>query len=192
MWQVQIKEQILEGLLRLRQEATGEGISEHTQGPSQDPLNHLPERADGLATDDAPDSRNGNRQNREELIKSGIITPLDDAIRKMGTATQTRGRMSLMDHKAAEGMKVKLPRPRRPRKRQPRARDQTPGEPKSQGGSGESQQDAGSHSPSPTGELVVGISARDHHRTIDAGGLRWKVQRSRKGNDEVNKIIFSA
>lgn len=114
--QVQMKEQILKGLLLQRQDEEdgnvmdGRGIGGDVRVAT---MAHA-SGATGVDADvDAASRCDGELQRREELIKSGAITPLDDLTGAPTTLAPTRSRMTLMDHKIAEGMTVKLPRSRR-------------------------------------------------------------------------------
>lgn len=97
-----MKEQILRGLLRLRHGQEEDGVDAAgaihaaTVG-SIDPVVRL----------------NEEWNNREDLIKTGAVTPLDGIAGGSASGAPTRGRMTLMDHKVAEGMTVRLPRSRR-------------------------------------------------------------------------------
>lgn len=114
--QVQMKEQILKALLRQRQ-GEEDGNTNDGLGIAGDVLVATTAHAGGGAgvdaSVDAASRCDGELQRREELIKSGAITPLDD----ITDAPTSRSRMTLMDHKIAEGMTVKLPRSRRRRNR---------------------------------------------------------------------------
>lgn len=114
--QVQMKEQILKGLLLQRKDEEdgnamdGLGIGGDVRVAT---MSHAGGAAGVDADVDAASRCDGELQRREELIKSGAITPLDDLTGAPTTLAPTRSRMTLMDHKIAEGMTVKLPRSRR-------------------------------------------------------------------------------
>ena len=58
--------------------------------------------------------RNDDWKRREDLVRTGAVTPLDDLAGISEAVVPKRVRMTLMDHKIAEGMNVALPRSRRP------------------------------------------------------------------------------
>lgn len=100
-----MKEQILRGLLRDRgnedEEAEAAGYV-HVATPSDE----------HSALKDA-------RKRREDLVKTGAVTPLD-ALDDLAIGLVGRQRKTLQDYKMAEGMAIKIPRARRP-KTTPRA-----------------------------------------------------------------------
>lgn len=109
--QVQMKQQILRGLLRVR---CGEG------GDANDGLGTTQEvevvtkaHTSETISNDSTHLRNDDWKRREDLVRTGAVTPLDDLAGISGAVVPKRARMTLMDHKIAEGMNVELPRPRR-------------------------------------------------------------------------------
>lgn len=64
--------------------------------------------------------RNDDWIRREDLVRTGTVTPLDELAGISEAVVPKRTRMTLMDHKIAEGMNVELPRSRR-RSRQARS-----------------------------------------------------------------------
>ena len=103
-----MKEQILRGLLRLRNEQEA-GNSSRLKATSTSGASTAPA---GFA-DESSVCFDHNLDRREELIKMGAVTPLDDIGDDLPSGVPARGRMTLMDHKIAAGMKVRLPRSRR-------------------------------------------------------------------------------
>lgn len=106
-----MKEQILRGLLYRGRGGEHESALKDFETDSDDRRGASAVRA----SVDTSDGLDDIWQRREALIKTGAITPLDDVTKTSDSATPTRRRMSLMDHKIAEGMTVKVPgsRPRR-------------------------------------------------------------------------------
>lgn len=115
-----MKEQILNGLLRRR----NADEDEWKNNGSLDSVEEL-ERASSMHDNKLDlryrgmDGLGDERRRREELIKTGAITPLDVGTDNAGPPSRIRGRVSLMEHKIAEGMAVKLPRARRAEKPSP-------------------------------------------------------------------------
>lgn len=103
--QVQMKEQILRGLLRSRTD--GDGAPEAGGAAS---LEVAIQRADDRS--DVGDTW----KRREDLVKTGAVTPLD-ALDDLAVGLVGRRRKTLQDYKIAEGMSVKLPRSRRAKTR---------------------------------------------------------------------------
>lgn len=104
-----MKEQILKGLLLRRSIDESDGTSKEEREAMGDLNGH----ADEDVSVECINRFGDERQHREELINSGAITPLDVIGGGDATSQGRRGRVSLMEHKIAEGMTVKLPRPRR-------------------------------------------------------------------------------
>ena len=98
-----MKEQILRGLLRDR--GIGDGNEE---GGGAAAHGAVGTRADERRASD------GTWKRREDLVKTGAVTPLD-ALDDLAVGLAGRRRKTLQDYKIAEGMHVKLPRSRRPR-----------------------------------------------------------------------------
>lgn len=99
--QMQMKEQILRGLLRSR--ADGDGTPE--AGGAAGLQVGTTRRADDRSDVD------GTWKRREDLVKTGAVTPLD-ALDDLAVGLVGRRRKTLQDYKIAEGMSVKLPRSR--------------------------------------------------------------------------------
>lgn len=108
--QVQMKEQILRGLLRRR--GAGDGNEEVESAAAA----HV---AVGARADERRALHGATWIRRENLVKTGAVTPLD-ALDDLTVGFTGRRRKTLQDYKIAEGMHVKLPRSRRP-KTTPRA-----------------------------------------------------------------------
>lgn len=108
-----MKEQILKGLLLRRSIDEGDGTNKGARGAVEDLDGASLADSDEDVSVDRIDRFGDERHHREELIKKGTITPLDVITDGASTALRRRGRVSLMEHKIAEGMTVKLPRPRR-------------------------------------------------------------------------------
>lgn len=106
-----MKQQILMGLLQVR---CGEG------GDANDGLGAT-ELVEGVAKAHASETisngsthlRNDDWNRREDLVRTGAVTPLDELADISEAVVPKRARMTLMDHKIAEGMNVELPRSRR-------------------------------------------------------------------------------
>lgn len=94
-----MKEQILRGLLRDRGNEDGE--EEEAAG-----YVHVSTRSDKHS------ALNDSRKRREDLVKTGAVSPLD-ALDDLAVGIVGRQRKTLQDYKMAEGMAVKLPRSRR-------------------------------------------------------------------------------
>ncbi len=107
--QVQMKEQILKGLLRER--GADDGNEEVGSATAAHP-------AVGARADERRGS-DGTWKRREDLLKTGAVTPLD-ALDDLTDGFAGKRRKTLQDYKIAEGMQVKLPRSRCP-KTKPRA-----------------------------------------------------------------------
>lgn len=113
LWQVQMKEQILRGLLRLR-DGDEDGDTRDGVGAARaarEVQAGAISRASDIPGNDTASRVDDNWERRKDLIKTGAVTPLDD-LTGLPSGASTRARMTLMDHKIAEGMKVKLPRSR--------------------------------------------------------------------------------
>lgn len=109
-----MKEQILNGLLRRRDADEDEWRNNESLGSMEELERASPMHGDKL--DLGHGGMNGlgdERRRREELIKTGAITPLDVGTDNARPPSRIRGRVSMMEHKIAEGMAVKLPRARR-------------------------------------------------------------------------------
>lgn len=107
-----MKEQILRGLLRAinrceeRESANDAlGAGAQMQVAQSVPGSGALGNEGGLLDDE--------RKRREDLVRTGAVTPLDDFLSGPTLVSPRRPRMTLMDHKVAEGMSVKLPRSRR-------------------------------------------------------------------------------
>lgn len=94
-----MKEQILRGLLRDRED--GDGKEAEPAG-----YVHVATRSDKHS------ALNDTWKRREDLVKTGAVTPLD-ALDDLAVGLIGRHRKTLQDYKMAEGMTVKLPRSRR-------------------------------------------------------------------------------
>lgn len=115
--QVQMKEQILKGLLQRRNiRSEFDENPKESPGAAREPDGAASARDSDGTHDDVADSLGGDWQRREELIRTGAITPLDD-VTSRATPPRPLGRVSFMEHKIAEGMTVKLPRSHRVRAR---------------------------------------------------------------------------
>lgn len=102
-----MKEQILRGLLlRLRKQ---EGEVDSCGEPDNNPRPTSATSGLSLLTK-SPLSSDSQLNHRDNLIKVGAVTPFDDLESHPTSDVKRRGRKTLMDHKIAEGMKVKLPR----------------------------------------------------------------------------------
>lgn len=119
-----MKEQILRGLLLLRngEEDGGEEDEQEDElkiSSTADISKSISHDTDGLLNDEWI--------RRDNLIRTGAVTPLDGLASGLSSNIPTRSRMTLMDHKMAEGMEVKLPRSRRrtDRNRKGEARQQS-------------------------------------------------------------------
>lgn len=100
--QVQIKAQILRGLLRRYEEGKEEAEPAGAAGPAHDPK-HPDKQASALRD---------TWKRREDLVKTGTVTPLD-ALDDLTVTVAGRRRRTLQDYKVAEGMTIQLPRSRR-------------------------------------------------------------------------------
>lgn len=103
--QVQMKEQILRGLLRARSDGDG----------TQDTGGAAGLKAGARGADDRSDV-DDTWKRREDLVKSGAVTPLD-TLDDLAVGLAGRRRKTLQDYKIAEGMTVKIPRSRRTKTR---------------------------------------------------------------------------
>lgn len=99
-----MKEQILRGLLRER--GAGDGNEEVGSAATA-------QLAVGARVDERRDLY-GTRKRREDLVKTGAVTPLD-SLDDLTVGFAGRRRKTLQDYKIAEGMHVKLPRSHRPK-----------------------------------------------------------------------------
>lgn len=100
-----MKEQILRGLMRGRADEDGTQEAGGAAG-----LEVGARRADDRSDVDDTWKR------REDLVKTGAVTPLD-ALDDLAVGVAGRRRKTLQDYKIAEGMTVKLPRSRRAKTR---------------------------------------------------------------------------
>lgn len=92
-----MKEQILRGLLRDREDDVGKEVAEYP---------HVATYPDRHSTAD------DTWKSREDLVKTGAVTPLD-ALDDLAVGLVGRKRKTLQDYKMAEGMVLTLPRSRR-------------------------------------------------------------------------------
>lgn len=102
-----MKEQILRGLLlRLwKQDSELDSCGEPDNNP------RAASATSGFSRSiKSPLSFDSQLDHRDDLIKVGAVTPFDDLESHPTAEVKRRGRKTLMDHKIAEGMKVKLPR----------------------------------------------------------------------------------
>eukprot|EP00903_Cladosiphon_okamuranus_P019263 g17709.t1 len=97
---VQMKEQILRGLLHARED--GDGTHEVGGAAGLE--------GGALSTDVRRDA-DESRRRREDLVKTGAVTPLD-VLDELAVGLVGKRRKTLQDYKIAEGMTVKLPRSR--------------------------------------------------------------------------------
>ncbi|CAM9176674.1 unnamed protein product [Choristocarpus tenellus] len=95
MDKVRMKQQILNALLRQRSGSDSDDEAGYGGSSIEDKDNE----------DSITASQGGDQEHRDELIRTGAITPLDSP----PVSQRQRGRMTLMEHKIAEGMTVKLP-----------------------------------------------------------------------------------
>lgn len=100
-----MKEQILRGLLRMRADGDGPPEAGGTTGVEI-----------GARCADDRSGVDDTWKRREDLVKTGAVTPLD-ALDDLQVGLVVRRRKTLQDYKIAEGMTVKLPRSRRTKTR---------------------------------------------------------------------------
>lgn len=100
-----MKEQILRGLLHVRADGDGTQQAEGATGLEV-----------GARRDDERSDADETWERREDLVKTGAVTPLD-ALDDLAVGLAGRRRKTLQDYKIAEGMNVKLPRSRRAKTR---------------------------------------------------------------------------
>lgn len=130
--QVQMKEQILQGLLR-RHHING------NMSPSADvevfeggPPNGAFAHATNVAAIN-PDGQLGEeQQNREDLIQIGAITPLDDVMKDARAKNSIRERATRMDNKIAERMVGELPHTLRSQRHETELQEKSQGDLESQ------------------------------------------------------------
>lgn len=106
-----MKEQIIKGLLLVRH-GLGKNDLRDEQEPSAAVNITNTEGALKVAAVSHPSLVDDEWQRREDLIRAGAVTPLDSVTNGAADGAHTRARMTLMDHKVAEGMTIELPRPR--------------------------------------------------------------------------------
>lgn len=106
-----MKQQILRGLLRVRCGESGD--ANDGLGAAQEVEVVAKVHTSEATSNDSSHLRNDDWKRREDLVRTGAVTPLDDLAGISDAVVPKRVRMTLMDHKIAEGMNVKLPRPRR-------------------------------------------------------------------------------
>lgn len=102
-----MKEQILRGLLLRLRKQDGEVDSYGEPDNNQ----RATSATSGFSlSKKSPLSFDSQLDRRDDLIKVGAVTPFDDLESHPTSGVKRRSRKTLMDHKIAEGMKVKLPR----------------------------------------------------------------------------------
>lgn len=106
-----MKQQILRGLLRVRCGESGD--ANDGLGDAQEVEVVAKVHTSETTSNDSTHLRNDDWKRREDLVRTGAVTPLDDLADIADAVEPKRVRMTLMDHKIAEGMNVEIPGPRR-------------------------------------------------------------------------------